>query len=134
MFSPEELEKAKKLIQQLSALNSEPEYRHKKNNPYQNKKKNPKNSRKTNRNENHNENNNTSKSCINLIPSKLIVIAGFLSGVLEVNSVLVSRDQEVQIVLTGSLKQQTQLDQVMEQIGKLPFDQVIKSIIEGADS
>lgn len=73
-------------------------------------------------------------NCINLTPSQLLIIAGFLTGTLEVNSVLISKDQIIEIVLTGTLKKKTQLDKVMEQIGKMPFDRVVKAIIENCDS
>lgn len=59
---------------------------------------------------------------LGLNPSELLVIAGLIGGVLEVDSVLVDRDQTVQIILSGSLKRKTQLDMMMEQIGKMPFD------------
>lgn len=64
-----------------------------------------------------------------LTPSKILVIAGLLGDVFTVDSVLVDRDQNVEIVLIGSLKQKTQLEKVMDQVGKLPFDEVLKSII-----
>ncbi|HEX3048296.1 MAG TPA: hypothetical protein VHY08_26325 [Bacillota bacterium] len=67
---------------------------------------------------------------VNPTPAQVLIIAGFFTGVLEVISVLVDKDQTVQIVLQGSLKQPTQLDQVMGQIGKMPFDEVMRSILE----
>lgn len=66
---------------------------------------------------------------LGLNPSQLLVIAGLVGGVLQVQSVLVDRDQAIQIVLAGSLKRRTQLDMVMEQIGKMPFDQVMAAIM-----
>jgi hypothetical protein len=69
---------------------------------------------------------------INLTPAQVLIIAGFFAGVLEVISVLVDKDQTVQIVLQGSLKKPTQLDQIMEQVGKMPFDQVMRSIMESS--
>ena len=70
------------------------------------------------------------KDCINLTPSQLLVIAGFLSGALEVNSVLVNKNQDVEIVLTGTLRRKTQLEKIMEQVGKLPFEDVVKVIMD----
>lgn len=50
--------------------------------------------------------NSSSQACnFPLTPSQTLVIAGILGGVLDVDSVLVDRAQEVQIVLIGSLKQ-----------------------------
>jgi hypothetical protein len=68
----------------------------------------------------------TNRSCVNLTPSQILIIAAFLTGVLEVNSVLVDKQQDIEIVLTGSLKRKTQSVQIMEGIGGVPFDQVIK--------
>jgi hypothetical protein len=65
-----------------------------------------------------------------LDPAQLLVIAGILSGALVVRSVWINNDQTAQIVLTGNLKRKTQLDKVMQQIGQLPFDQVVKAIVE----
>lgn len=66
---------------------------------------------------------------LGLNPSQLLVIAGIIAGGLQVESVLVNRNQSIEIVLIGELKRKTQLDKIMEQIGKMPFDQVMKSII-----
>jgi hypothetical protein len=44
------------------------------------------------------------QSRISLTPSQILIIAAFLTGVLEVNSILVDKNQDVEIVLTGSLK------------------------------
>lgn len=66
---------------------------------------------------------------LGLNPSQLLVIAGLIGGVLQVDSVLVDRNQAIQIVLSGSLKRKTQLDIIMEQIGKMPFDQVMAAIM-----
>jgi hypothetical protein len=66
---------------------------------------------------------------ISLTPSQLLVIAGFVAKVLEVNSVLVDKSQQIQIILTGSLKRPTQLDSVMQQIGQMPFETVFQSLL-----
>lgn len=67
---------------------------------------------------------------IALTPSQLIVIAGILGGVLAVDSVLVDRDQIVQIVLEGSLKRKTELDKMLDKMGSMPFDDVLKAMLE----
>lgn len=71
--------------------------------------------------------------CINLGPAQILVIAGFLTGVLQVDSILVNRQQVIEIVLTGSLKKPTQLDKVMEQVGKMPFERVMQSIMDNIE-
>lgn len=66
---------------------------------------------------------------ISITPSQALVIAGFLAGVLDVSSVLVDRHQTVEIVISGSLKQKTQMDKLLEQVGDKPFDEVLKAIV-----
>lgn len=112
MFSSEDLDKIKEAIAQFNAGN------------------NNKNS-KEGKDEKHKKNNNN-KDCVNLTPSQLLVIAGFLSGALEVVSVTVDKDQMVQIVLNGTLKRKTQLEKIMEQIGQLPFEEVIRAIMNSS--
>ena len=69
---------------------------------------------------------------ISLTPAQALVIAGLLGGSLSVFSVLVYANQQVSIVLTGSLKKQNntnkQLDQIMDQLGKVPFDDVVAAL------
>jgi hypothetical protein len=70
------------------------------------------------------------ESEVSLTPSQLLVIAGFVAKVLEVNSITVDKDQEIQIVLNGSLKRPTQLDNIMQQIGQMPFETVFSSLLK----
>lgn len=79
---------------------------------------------------------NIKKTCINqncstnnLTSGQILVIIALLGGVLEVESVLVDKDQEVQIILSGSLKRKTQLDKIMDQVGSQPFDKVMKNLL-----
>ena len=65
----------------------------------------------------------------NLAPSQVLVVLGLLSGALSVDSILVDKDQIVQIVLSGSLKRKTQLEKVMDQVGEMPFDDVMKAVL-----
>lgn len=62
-------------------------------------------------------------------PSQAIIIAAMLAGVLEVTSVLVDRNQTVEIVLTGSLKKKTELEKLLDQVGSKPFDEVVKAML-----
>lgn len=62
-------------------------------------------------------------------PAQAIIIGAMLTGVLEVTSVLVDRDQTVEVVLTGSLKKKTELEKLLDQIGSKPFDEVIKALL-----
>ncbi|ABR47245.1 hypothetical protein Amet_1028 [Alkaliphilus metalliredigens QYMF] len=71
------------------------------------------------------------KSQFNITPSQALVVLGLLTGALQVVSVLVDREQSVQLVLSGSLKkkEQSELEKVMGQIGHLPFDEVVKAMM-----
>ncbi|ABO51019.1 hypothetical protein Dred_2509 [Desulforamulus reducens MI-1] len=78
-----------------------------------------------------NKNNKCNKieNCLpTLTPSQMLVILGLLGGVFEVDSVLVDKDQVIQVVLSGSLKRKTELEKIMEQVGTMPFDDVMKAI------
>lgn len=61
---------------------------------------------------------------------RLLVIAGLLTGVLNVDSILVAKDQHIEIVLTGSLKRRTELDKMLDKVGPMPFDDVMKAIMD----
>lgn len=110
MFSSEDLERIKQKISQL-----------------QNNIKKDQNVRKKDKLSN--EENETNDFGIGLNPSEILVIAGIMGGVLEVSSILLTRDQGVEIVLSGSLKRQTDLEKTMKEIGELPFEEVIKAIL-----
>lgn len=76
-----------------------------------------------------NNQDNQKNNCPKLAPSQILVILGLFTGVFEVTSVLVDNTQQVQIVLSGSLKRKTQLEKMMDQIGEMPFDDVMKAVI-----
>lgn len=66
----------------------------------------------------------------NLNPSEILVLAGLLSGALEVSSIFVGRDQVVEVSLVGSLRRPTQTEIIMNQIGKCSFEEVIQAILK----
>lgn len=82
-----------------------------------------------NGNSKNNQGNQKTNCLPNLVPSQMLVILGLLGGVFEVDSVLIDKDQVVQIVLSGSLKRKTELEKMMDQLGSLPFDDVMKAIL-----
>jgi len=75
------------------------------------------------------KNNNADKNRTILTPTQTMIIIGVLTNALEVTSVLVDRNQEVQVLLSGSLKKKTELEKTIEAIGKLPFEDVLKAVI-----
>ncbi len=70
------------------------------------------------------------KKKTSLTPARALVLLGILGGVFEVNSVLVDKEQAVQVLLVGSLKRKTDLDKKLDKIGSMSFDQVMSAIIE----
>ncbi len=67
---------------------------------------------------------------ISLTPSEILVLAGIFGGVLNVNSILINSEQEVQILLTGSLKRRTEMDKMLDAVGGKTFDEVMKAIVD----
>jgi len=126
MFSPDDLEKIKGILSEVGFIGK----REQEDEPNQDCKN--KRNKKNSNSGSTNQTADSSQGCISLNASQLLVVAGILAGVLDVESVLVSRDQSVDIVVTGSLRRRTQLDKIMSQVGQLPFDQVMKSIIDSS--
>lgn len=69
------------------------------------------------------------ENSINITTSQALVILGLLAGVLEPISILIDRNQTVQIILSGSLKEETQLEKIMDQVRKMPFDEVMRALL-----
>ncbi len=69
------------------------------------------------------------KKQISLTPVQILVIMGIITGSLDIDSLLVNKNQEIQILLIGSLKQKTGLEKMMDEVGKMPFDDVLKAIL-----
>ncbi|KNF07189.1 hypothetical protein CLPU_21c00070 [Gottschalkia purinilytica] len=67
---------------------------------------------------------------LNLSPAQILVVTGILTDVLTIDSLLIDKDQKIQIVLAGSLKRKTELDKALDKIGKQPVDEVLKSIFD----
>lgn len=64
-----------------------------------------------------------------LTPQTVLVILGLIAGSLQVTSVLVHIDQHIDILLTGSLRRKTRLDRMLDEIGTMPFDDVLRAIM-----
>lgn len=56
----------------------------------------------------------------NLSPQKIAVITALLMNSLQVESVLFSKDQTVEVLLQGSLKRTTKMDKLLDDISGLP--------------
>lgn len=68
---------------------------------------------------------------VNISPSQVLVLAGILGGVLDVTSVVIRKTQQVEIVLSGSLKktEKTEMEKVMTELGKKPFDEILRAML-----
>lgn len=69
-------------------------------------------------------------------PQKALVILGLLTGALEVDNIVIDRDQTIQIVLQGSLKLRTKttkekngMDELLNMVGSMPFEYVMKTLL-----
>jgi len=65
---------------------------------------------------------------IHITPSQAVIIAAILLGVLDVGGIFIFKNQLVQIILEGSLKEQTDVDKKMNEISSIPFGDVIKAM------
>ncbi|MBM7600248.1 hypothetical protein JOC34_002639 [Virgibacillus halotolerans] len=59
-----------------------------------------------------------------LSPQQIAVITAILFNVLEVNAVLIDKDQLVEVSLIGSLKRKSRLDKLLDEISDMPVKDV----------
>ncbi|MCM3341778.1 MULTISPECIES: hypothetical protein [unclassified Paenibacillus] len=75
-----------------------------------------------------NKNNKKKSSTPKLTVDQIAVIAALLTNSLKVQSILVDRDQAVEVLLIGSLRKKTQMDQLVEQISDLSIGDFLDSL------
>lgn len=63
-----------------------------------------------------------------LTPQQIIVIAGLLTNSLSVDSVLIDKNQEIEVVLVGSLRRKTRLDRLMDEVSQMNVGELIESL------
>jgi len=84
-------------------------------------------------NQGNNDKNPKNTKCKNqqftLSPTQALVILGLFTGVFEVNSVLVHRDQHIDVLLVGSLKRKTEMDKILDKMGSMTFDEVMRALL-----
>jgi hypothetical protein len=61
-------------------------------------------------------------------PQQLAVVVGLLSQALSVDSVMIDKDQNIEIVLGGSLRKQTQMDRLLGEMSELSIGDLLDSI------
>lgn len=64
-----------------------------------------------------------------LTPQQIAVVVGLLANVLEVNSVLIDKNQTIQIVLEGSIRKKTKADRIAEQLNEVSVGDLIEAIL-----
>jgi hypothetical protein len=63
-----------------------------------------------------------------LSPQQLAVITALLSNALKVDSVLVDRNKDLQIVLTGTLRRKTKTDKLLEELEEINIGDLLDAI------
>ncbi|MFL1676224.1 hypothetical protein [Paenibacillus dendritiformis] len=64
-----------------------------------------------------------------LTPQQIAVVVGLLANVLEVDSVLIDRNQTIQIVLEGSIRKKTKADRIAEELNEISVGELIEAIL-----
>lgn len=64
----------------------------------------------------------------NWSPQQLAVMVGLLTKALSVDSVMIDKDQNIEIVLGGSLRKSTQMDRLLEEMSDLSIGELLDSI------
>jgi hypothetical protein len=74
-------------------------------------------------------NGNGKKNGSKLTPQQLAVIVGLLTNVLEVNSVLIDKDQKIEILLEGSIRKKTKVDRLAEELVEINVGDLIEAFM-----
>ena len=64
-----------------------------------------------------------------LSPQQLAVVVGLLTNSLDVISLLIDKDQRIQIVLEGSIRKKTKADRVAEQLNDISVSELIDAYL-----
>ncbi|MEY9095264.1 hypothetical protein [Paenibacillus sp. RC84] len=64
-----------------------------------------------------------------LTPQQLAVVVGLLTNSLDVLSVLIDKDQRIEIVLEGSIRRKTEADRVAEELENISVAELIEALI-----
>lgn len=63
-----------------------------------------------------------------LSPEQIAVIAALITKSLSINSITLDKDQKIEVVLSGSLKQKTKMDKLLEEASSLTISDLLDSI------
>lgn len=61
--------------------------------------------------------------------NEIAVIVALLTNALHVQSILVDRDQTVQVLLEGSLRKRSELDKLIDQVRDVPVGDFLSSLL-----
>jgi len=67
------------------------------------------------------------RNTMSLTPAQILVIIGLLTGALQVDAILIDRDQTVIVYLEGDLK--VNMAKAMDQAKSMSFEELLKSIL-----
>ena len=76
-----------------------------------------------------NLNNTKKKTTPKLTPQHMAVIAGLLTNALEVQSIMLDKDQTIEIVLVGSIRKKTKADQIAEDLADISVADLINALM-----
>ena len=69
------------------------------------------------------------KNNLKLTPQQLAVVVGLLTNALSVESVLVDKDQTIQIVLEGSIRKKTKADRVAAALDDVTVGELVEAFL-----
>jgi hypothetical protein len=64
-----------------------------------------------------------------LSPQQLAVVVGLLTDSLDVISLLIDKDQRIQIVLEGSIRKKTKADRVAQELNDISVSELINAYL-----
>ncbi|SDB82644.1 hypothetical protein [Shouchella lonarensis] len=70
-----------------------------------------------------------SKKQSKITPTEIAIVTALLTNALSVQSILIDREQTVQVLLEGSLKNQQELARLMEQMKDIPVGDLFSSML-----
>lgn len=71
---------------------------------------------------------NSSSKPLKLSPQQIAVVAALLTNSLIVQSILIDKDQTVEIVLQGTLRRKTRMDDLLEELQDMSVGDILDSI------
>ncbi|BFH33727.1 hypothetical protein J6TS7_43500 [Paenibacillus dendritiformis] len=64
-----------------------------------------------------------------LTPQQIAVVVGLLANALEVTSVLIDKNQRIEIVLEGSIRKKTRADRIAEELNNISVGDLLEAIL-----